>query len=278
MRKLASIQRISNISPIPDADAIEVAQVLGWKVVVKKNQFKVNDLVVYCEIDSLMPDRPEFEFLRKNKFRIRTIRMRGQISQGICFPLDILPKHTQWHIEEMEKARISGIHGAKGVEGMDVTDILNIEKYEPPIPAELAGEVKGAIPSFLIKTDEDRIQILPEIPAKYGGLQFVATEKLDGCLDGDTTVETEIGVMTIREICNKKYLGKVKSYDFQNDKIVYCKIINHSINKTQKKWYEIELDNGVVLKLTENHKVWLPKLGCWRRADKLTGDEDILFL
>lgn len=180
MRKLATIQKIQSLSPIPDADAIEVAQVLGWKVIVKKGEFQVGDLVVYMEIDSLLPEKPEFEFLRKNKFRIRTIRMRGQISQGICFPLNILPIETKWHIEEMEKARIANIHGADGVIGMDVTDILGVEKYEPPIPAELSGKVKGAFPSFLIKTDEERIQTLPDIPIKYNNKGFIATEKLDG--------------------------------------------------------------------------------------------------
>jgi RNA ligase (TIGR02306 family) len=180
MRKLATIQKIQSLSPIPDADAIEVAQVLGWKVVVKKGEFQVGDLVVYMEIDSLLPEKPEFEFLRKNKFRIRTIKLRGQISQGICFPLDILPIETKWHIEEMEKARIANIHGADGVIGMDVTDILGVEKYEPPIPAELSGKVKGAFPSFLIKTDEERIQTLPDVPIKYNNKGFIATEKLDG--------------------------------------------------------------------------------------------------
>ena len=180
MRKLATIQKITAITPIPNADAIEVASILGWKVVVKKGQFDVGELVVYCEIDSLMPKRPEFEFLKHSKYRIRTVKLRGQISQGICFPLDILPIDLRWHIREMEMAKLHNIHGADGAVGMDVTTALGIEKYEAPIPAELEGEAKGAIPSFLIKTDEDRIQILPEIPVKYGGRKFVATEKLDG--------------------------------------------------------------------------------------------------
>ena len=91
MRKLASIQKIMNLQPIAQADAIEKATVLGWQLVVKKEEFKVGDLVVYCEIDSLMPHRTEFEFLKPRGMRVRTIRLRGQISQGICFPLSILP-------------------------------------------------------------------------------------------------------------------------------------------------------------------------------------------
>lgn len=182
MRKLATIQRILSLNPIPDADVIEVAQILGWKVVVKKGEFNVGDLVVYCEIDSLMPERPEFEFLRNSKFRVRTIKLRGQISQGICFPLDTLSINTQWHIEELEKTRlISALRDQSDSPiGFDVSEELGLEKYEEPIPAELAGNAKGSFPTFMIITDEDRIQILPHIPLEYGGQSFVATEKLDG--------------------------------------------------------------------------------------------------
>ncbi|MCB9233150.1 MAG: RNA ligase (ATP) [Bacteroidia bacterium] len=162
MRTLASIQRIRALGPIPDADAIQKASVLGWELVVKKGEFQVGDLVVYCEIDSLLPDRPEFEFLKSRGNRIRTIRLRGQISQGICFPLSILPAGTE----------IS--------EGADVTDILGITKYEPPIPANLAGVMKGGFPSFIPKTDETRVQNLQDMLDKYVGETCFITEKLDG--------------------------------------------------------------------------------------------------
>ena len=92
MRKLASIQKIKSLEPIAGADAIEKATVLGWQLVVKKGEFNIGDLCVYCEIDSLLPDRPEFEFLKPRGMRIRTVRLRGQISQGICFPLNVLPE------------------------------------------------------------------------------------------------------------------------------------------------------------------------------------------
>lgn len=92
-RALAHVELINNISPIPDADKIEVASVLGWKVVVSKSDgFKVGDKVVYIEIDSKVPERPEFEFLRDRKFRVRTIRLRGQYSQGLIVPMSILKR------------------------------------------------------------------------------------------------------------------------------------------------------------------------------------------
>lgn len=178
MRKLASIQIVNTVEPIPNADAIERIRVLGWWVVVKKGEFRPGDKVVYCEIDSLLPERPEFEFLRSGcyrpaildgetvlqraGFRIRTVKLRGQVSQGICFPLTILPAD------------------APMTEGAEVTDLLNIVKYEPPIPAGLSGKVKGGFPGFLQKTDETRIQVLEPILARHRGKVFALTEKLDG--------------------------------------------------------------------------------------------------
>ena len=162
MRTLATLQRIKALAPIEGADAILKATVLGWQLVVKKNEFQIGDLVIYCEIDSLMPDRPEFEFLKPRAMRIRTVRLRGQVSQGICFPLTLLPA------------------GAPRTEGSDVTDILGITKYEPPMPASLSGLAKGLFPSFIPKTDETRVQVLQELLEKYAGTTCYVSEKLDG--------------------------------------------------------------------------------------------------
>jgi RNA ligase (TIGR02306 family) len=174
-RKLASVQVIKEILPIEGADAIELAVVNGWKVVVAKNvEHKVGDSVVYCEIDSFLPIKEEFEFLRKSShkkmgdqegFRLRTIKLRGQLSQGLILPMSVF-----------------GDFSWTAYEGLDVTEKLGIVKYEPPIPAELAGRVKGQFPSFLRKTDEERVQNLVDDYAKWeeNGLGFYVTEKLDG--------------------------------------------------------------------------------------------------
>lgn len=162
MRKLASIQRIKSLETIEGADAIEKATVLGWHLVVKKNEFKAGDLCVYIEIDSVLPDKTEFEFMKPRKMRVKTIRLRGQISQGICFPLSILP--TQFEIEEDK----------------DCTEVLGIIKYEPPVPAHLAGIAKGKFPGFIPKTDETRVQVLQSVLDKYQGMKCYVTEKIDG--------------------------------------------------------------------------------------------------
>ena len=179
MRKLASIQTVNAAEPIPDADAIEKIRVLGWWVVVKKGEFKPGDKVVYCEIDALLPETAAFEFLRPNcykpaqtdstgavimpaGFRIKTIKLRGQVSQGICFPLSVLPAGTATE------------------EDTDVTDALGVRKWEPPQTVGMGGRVKGSFPGFLPKTDETRVQVLEKVIERHRGLTFFVTEKLDG--------------------------------------------------------------------------------------------------
>ncbi len=167
-RHLATVQTIKSLTPIPNADSIEKAEVLGWQCVVRKGEFKVGDLVVYCEVDSILPITWWSDFL-KNKdrpdrpIRIRTVRLRGQISQGICFSPSVLG-------------------GDVGVpsEGEDVTERLGIIKFEPPLPAGLSGDVKGFRPSYIPKTDEVRLQTIPEILNQYHGLKIYITEKVDG--------------------------------------------------------------------------------------------------
>jgi len=170
MRKLASIQTVKYVKPIPDADSIETVGVLGWEVVSKKGEFKPCDTCVFFEIDSLLPDIPEFEFLRKScwndslkKYRLKTVKLRKQLSQGLALPTTVFPI-------------LAGLTA-----GADVTDLLNIEKYEPPIPAQIAGEAR----SFswpISKTDEIRVQLDDE----YGFIERLTGEpyyislKLDG--------------------------------------------------------------------------------------------------
>ena len=170
-RKLATVQTIGSLAPIPGADLIEVASVKGWKLVVKKGEFMPGDKAVYCEIDSFLPVCDIFEFLRKSSykkmgeqegFRLKTMKLRGQVSQGLLLPLSVLPPDC---------ARD---------EGTDVTGALGIVKYEPPIPASLSGIAKGMFPSFMPKTDEERIQNLADEYEDMKRHIYNVTEKLDG--------------------------------------------------------------------------------------------------
>ena len=177
MRKLATIRTIDDILPIPDADAIEVAVVGGWKVVVKKGEYQPGDVAVYCEVDSWIPHTIA-PFLSKGQEpreyngvkgeRLRTIKLRGQLSQGLLLPYNILA------------GLLTLGDFAYPTIGHDVSDELGVQKYEPPVPAQLAGQVEGPWPSGIQKTDQERIQNLTAEWETLRAHAYEITEKLEG--------------------------------------------------------------------------------------------------
>ena len=174
-RKLASIQRIAALNPIEGADRIEVATIQGWRVVCQKGLYKVNDLACYFEIDSFIPNAVAPFLTKPDHFpkvynevegeRLKTIKLRGQVSQGRLLPL--------W--EETIKDKVLGLE-----EGTDLTELLGIQKWEPALPAQLAGQAKGMFPSFIRKTDQERIQNLVKFFDLYRDELFEVSVKLDG--------------------------------------------------------------------------------------------------
>ena len=174
-RKLVSIQRIHRIDPIAKADAIECVTIHGWELVAKKGEFAVGDLCVYFEIDSFLPEDPRYEFLKDLKnhqgrkgYRLKTIRLRGQVSQGLALPLCMFPEITN------------------PIELDEVTDLLNVIKYDNSIaqsgnkPGLKAGSTAGKFPHFIPKTDQERIQNLSDWFTRYSDVEWEETLKLDG--------------------------------------------------------------------------------------------------
>lgn len=203
-RKLASVQTIKAIKPIEGADRIEVVQVLNWDCVAKKGEYQVGDMVIYFEIDSLLPDIPAFEFLKGsswsqklNKYKISTHKFRNQISQGLVIPITDLGKLLEqikpdnytalpnWMYMEngFDLNDWIDIDGKNKLEGMDLTELLKIEKYEPPVSNGPLGEIVYH-EWYIPKTDEERIQVcaqdvLPEY-MKLEQDEWYASVKLDG--------------------------------------------------------------------------------------------------
>lgn len=178
-RKLVTVRVVSEVIPIEGADRIELAKVDGWQCVVSKGEFKVGDLGVYFEIDSFLPVDPRFEFLRKScyrkinetneeGFRIKTMKLRGVLSQGLLIPISKL--------DEFSSIAISTT--------LDYSDLLKVKKWDPPLSGYLTGKAKGNWPSFLCKTDEERIQNLSKYfnPEFFKGVSipYEVSEKLDG--------------------------------------------------------------------------------------------------
>lgn len=171
MRKLATVRRIDEINPIENADAIEVATIGGWKVVVKKGQLQAGELAIFFEIDSFLPDEPVYEFLKNKKtldgregYRLRTIKLRGQISQGLVLPLSDFPQFNDIVLKEDD----------------DVSEWLNVVKWELPEKG-FNPHRKGNFPHFIRKTDEERIQNIKVSDLEaWQNEWFVETIKIDG--------------------------------------------------------------------------------------------------
>jgi len=163
MRKLASIQIITNLVPIENADRIELATVLGWQVIVKKGIHSIGELVVYFEIDSILPNIPQFDFL-DGKLRLRTKKLKGVLSQGLVLPISEFPNLPNDIVEEV-----------------DVTELLGVIKYDSELNnPRLQGSCAGNFPDFIVKTDEVRIQSTPTLLHKFRGKKVIITTKLDG--------------------------------------------------------------------------------------------------
>jgi len=175
MRKLAKVVKIDNIIEHTNADALELAIIGGWQVVVKKGEYAANDLVIYCEVDSWIP-HDIAPFLTKGEpkvfngvtgNRLRTIKLRGELSQGLVLPISVL---------------LFGDDDGEWEEGDDCSELLKIQKWEAPENPNLAGQAKGSFPSFIPKTDQERIQnIKSKIQQSFDDEEiFERTIKLDG--------------------------------------------------------------------------------------------------
>lgn len=216
MRKLATVQTIKEVKKIENADKICVYTVKGWQVVDLIDKYHPGEKVVFCEIDSFIPTEIA-PFLSKGKEprnyegikgeRLRTVKLRGELSQGLILPISILGSDVDFPLED----------------GADVTDHLGIIKWEPPISAQLAGQVEGNFPSFIRKTDQERVQNCYSEMAfldnhQHGGIDWIIEEKLDGSsctvfVDFKTDVASglyEVGV------CSRNFQLKINEENKDN--------------------------------------------------------------
>lgn len=236
MRKLASIQIIKDLQPIENSDNLLVATILGWKVVVnKKDNFKIGDKVVYFEIDSFLPIREEFEFLRKSSykndvilgegFRLKSVRLRGQLSQGLILPLNVF-----FSSEEITEFN----------EDDDLTERLGVKKWEQPESALVGGDSKGRRPTFIKKTEETRIQRYPELLNEFYNLKcdIYATVKIDGS-------SHSIGIDENNEFHVTSHNMELKETDKQGSFWQFVK--ENNLEQKLREWKELRGISSVVV-------------------------------
>lgn len=214
MRKMASIQTISCIEPIQDADRIVKAKVNGWWVVTAKdNGFSVGDKIIYVEIDAFVPDSiapflssekdPPVEYNGIIGKKLSTRKMRGQVSQGLIMPVSILG----------DRAGDFNI-------GDDVSESLGIVKYVNDRYDHSMGEIIGKFPFFIPSTELVRIQnCFDEMKEKYSHFTFEVTTKMNGssltCYFNNGTVG----------VCSKDIEYKYHRKNFDNPYVLFGKRI-----------------------------------------------------
>ncbi|KAI1339624.1 RNA ligase, DRB0094 family [Xylariaceae sp. FL0016] len=188
-RQLVTVRTISSVSPIEGADRIEIVAIDGWNCIVPVGEFKAGDQAVFFEIDSFLPaDDPRWEFLqdkfitweKERGFRVRAMKMRGKISQGLVQPLGRFPEIIS------TLSKLDAKHGREGAASllidMSFEEALGVRKYEvPEIPISAMSKVPSVpFPTFVKKTDQIRCQNLPRLLEDWQDKVFQETTKMDG--------------------------------------------------------------------------------------------------
>lgn len=255
------VVKIDAIFPHTNSDNLEIVQIWGYQVVVRRNQFPVGSLAAYIESDYTVPlGRNEFKFLDdgkgKSRQRITMRRFRGEPSYGLLVPA---PEGS--------------------VEGDNVMELLGVERYEPPAPKNskmLTGiQVTGPdipVPHYDLESFKKYHKLFNE------GERVILTEKIHGCLHADTLISTDEGNLPIKKIVEDHMKVNVKSFNHTTEETEYQPITDwmETESSEETEWYEIVLENGIILKLTGNHRVWLPELGCYREVSELTKNDVFL--
>jgi len=225
-RKMATIQQIAEVKPIDGADAIEAVRINGWWVVAKKGKYVVNDTVVYCEVDSWIPTAVAPFLTKPDHFpkeyngvqggKLRTVRLRGQLSQGLVLPLKGFDAYYEGAGKDLFKI------------GDDVSSFLNIQKWEAPEQAGTNRQARGNFPSFLRKTDQERVQNLGGDLERQQGNSFEVTIKIDGSSCTAYHRNGEVGVCS-RNIELKDVEGNA-FWDIVKQNNILDKLVENNLN------------------------------------------------
>ncbi len=197
--KLATIEIIKRVEKHPNADALDICEVLNFRAIVKLNQFKVGDKILFVQPDCVLPDKEWAAFYKSKSNRIKAIKLRNIWSEGV-----------------VESLNNVGLNDSLEV-GSEVSELLGITHYEPPIPQEL--NAKCALRFGLTKTDEERFNNLEIIP--YGE-EVIVTLKIDGAsasygcrIDRDNNQDTFIASrqLELKPECVNNYTSIEKKYN-----------------------------------------------------------------
>lgn len=228
-RKMARVVVIDDVATHPNADALDLAIVGGWQCVVKRGEYKKGDLAIYAEVDSWVPHTVAPFLTKPGQFpkvyngvegqKLRSIRLRGELSQGLILPISVFEPFT-FNSDDVKFTTVEELAAVSIDE--DVSEVLGIQKWEAPINPQLAGVSKGSFPSQFPKTDQERIQNLSRQFEKWKeqGLTFTVQEKLEGSSMTCYLLDGEFGVcsrnLNLMEDENNTFWKVARELDIEN--------------------------------------------------------------
>lgn len=220
--KVATLEYIKNVYPHPNANKLDIAVVNGWKVCIKKNEYKIGDLCIYVNIDTQLKECVQYEFLRNKKFRIKSNKLRGQLSEGIIFPTSLLKEFGY-----------STIIIDENIEGTDVSEYIGAKHYEKPISMNLLGTSIGQMPSFIKKTNEENLENVIEVLEELKNKPYYITLKVDGSSTTYYINNGKYGVcsrnLELNEEENNGFWKVSKKYDIEKKLTTYFKDKNVAV-------------------------------------------------
>lgn len=276
----------------PNADLLELAKVGDYRSIVRKGQFKTGELGVYIPESAIVPDwliselGLEGKLAGKAQNRVKAVKLRKILSQGLVVPVVEYPFHTDIDkigydakgmnlgVRKPDPESVNGGITMFAPEGTDVTEFLGVTKWEPPIPTHMQGEVFAAFGKTL-KYDVENIKKHPDIFQE--GEEVCITEKLHGCVAPNTLIMLPNGEeVTISEIIDNG-IDLVLSYDVITDEFKPKKITGkfRRTNEENKKWMELTLENGRTLTITEDHPIWSNDRHAYIKVKNIIQGEDI---
>lgn len=214
-RKLVTLRTIKDVIHHPNADKLDIVTVDGWQCVAKRDEFKVGDLCIYFEIDSVLPEWEEFEFMKDRKYRVRTIKLRGELSQGLALPVSLFDNRIDTaYLDRVE----------------DLDLLFEVKLFEPKEASKDSHtwcENQESFPPYVPKTNQERIQNLTNRLDKWKDTPFIVTEKLDGS-SMTLIIEEE------RDLICSRNLAYDLSKEYEDNRFV--RFVSNRVYPTIKEW------------------------------------------